>query len=134
MSCLKRLSFESLEEKTPLAADLAIVDPILPDPVQPEVPEWLCDINGSTPGDANCDGVFNSSDLVKVMQEAEYEDDVKGNSTWTEGDFDRDGDFTTRDLVLALKIGDYEGDENHRVCPLRRGISTETLNLTRRIW
>ncbi|MCA9218198.1 MAG: lamin tail domain-containing protein, partial [Planctomycetales bacterium] len=42
-------------------------------------------------GDANLDGVFNSTDLVAIFQAAEYEDAVPGNSTWAEGDWNGDG-------------------------------------------
>lgn len=59
-------------------------------------------------GDANHDGVFDSSDLVAVFQAGEYEDGVNNNSTWEEGDFDRDGDFTTGDLVAAFQGGSYD--------------------------
>ena len=59
------------------------------------------------PGDANGDGVFDSSDLVQVFRAGEYEDDVVGNSTFEEGDWDGDQDFTTSDLVLAFRLGMY---------------------------
>jgi hypothetical protein len=59
------------------------------------------------PGDANHDAVFNSSDLVLVLQAGEYEDDIAGNSTWEEGDWNGDGDFDSRDLVLAFQLGEY---------------------------
>ncbi len=57
------------------------------------------------PGDANRDGVFNSSDLVAVFQIGEYEDNIAGNSTWDEGDWDGDGEFTTADIVAAFQFG-----------------------------
>ena len=60
-------------------------------------------------GDANGDGIFNSSDLVLVFQAGEYEDAVAGNSTFAEGDWNGDGDFTTADLVLAFQLGLYRG-------------------------
>lgn len=65
--------------------------------------------DGSTriAGDANEDGVFNSSDLIFVFQAGEYEDAVAKNSNWSEGDWDGDGDFTTADLVLAFQAGTY---------------------------
>ncbi len=59
------------------------------------------------PGDANGDGVFNSSDLVTVFAAGEYEDGIVGNSTFEEGDWNGDGDFTTSDLVFALQQGNY---------------------------
>ncbi|MCA9197739.1 MAG: tandem-95 repeat protein [Planctomycetales bacterium] len=59
------------------------------------------------PGDANGDGVFNSSDFVTVFQAGEYEDSILGNSTFEEGDWNGDGDFTTADLVYAFTEGNY---------------------------
>ncbi|MFC1758408.1 FG-GAP-like repeat-containing protein [Planctomycetota bacterium] len=58
-------------------------------------------------GDANGDRRFDSSDLVKVFQAAEYEDDVPGNSTFQEGDWNGDGDFDSSDLVVAMQNGSY---------------------------
>lgn len=63
-----------------------------------------------SPGDANRDGVFDSSDLVLVSQAGEFEDDIDGNSTWEEGDWDGDGDFTTGDLILAFNFGNYRSE------------------------
>ena len=59
------------------------------------------------PGDANRDGVFNSTDLVQVFQAGEYEDGIAGNSTWEDGDWDNDQEFTTTDLVVAFQAGWY---------------------------
>ena len=59
-------------------------------------------------GDANRDGLFNSSDLVQAFQAGEYEDDVEDNSSWEEGDWNGDGDFDSSDLVEAFKGGQYE--------------------------
>ncbi len=61
----------------------------------------------TSPGDANRDGIFNSSDLVHVFQIGEYEDDIAGNSTFESGDWNGDGDFTTRDLVLAFQYSAF---------------------------
>ena len=63
----------------------------------------IFDLFGSTYGDSNLDGVFNSGDLTVIFQHGEYEDATAGNSTWSEGDWDCDGDFTTRDFVLAFQ-------------------------------
>ena len=59
------------------------------------------------PGDANGDGIFDSEDLVVVLQAGEFEDSIEGNSTFAEGDWDGDGDFTSEDLVLAFTLGGY---------------------------
>jgi hypothetical protein len=59
------------------------------------------------PGDSNHDGIFNSSDLVKVFIAGEYEDGIPGNSTFDEGDWNGDNDFTTADMVLAFISGRY---------------------------
>ena len=58
-------------------------------------------------GDANLDGIFNSTDLVAVFTAAEYEDGIDGNSTWAEGDWNCDGDFGTSDLVAAFQTATY---------------------------
>jgi hypothetical protein len=59
-------------------------------------------------GDANDDGVFNSSDLLRILQAGEYEDGIVLNSTFEEGDWNGDGEFDRADLVLALQAGHYE--------------------------
>jgi hypothetical protein len=61
----------------------------------------------AAPGDANVDGVFNSADLIDVLANGEYEDNVLGNSTWSEGDWTGDNEFDSRDLVEALASGGY---------------------------
>ena len=61
-------------------------------------------------GDANLDGVFNSSDLVQVFEVGEYEDNIVGNSTFQDGDWNCDGEFDSNDLVLAFQAGHYVAD------------------------
>ncbi|MDG2385534.1 MAG: Ig-like domain-containing protein [Pirellulaceae bacterium] len=68
----------------------------------------ILNILGTFYGDANLDGRFDSSDLVNAFQAGEYEDDVMGNSTWSDGDWNSDGDFTTADLVKSFQSGVYE--------------------------
>ncbi len=63
--------------------------------------------NSPAPGDANGDGIFNSSDLVAVFQAGEYEDQILANSTFEEGDWNGDGEFDSGDLVLAFQAGHY---------------------------
>lgn len=65
------------------------------------------DILHTTYGDTDLDGRFDSQDLVRVFQSAEYEDAPAGNSGWLEGDWNGDGDFTSQDLVLAFQWGGY---------------------------
>jgi hypothetical protein len=64
---------------------------------------------GIRPGDANRDGVFDSSDLLQILSTAEFEDDVIGNSTWEDGDWNGDGDFDSLDLILAFSSTTYQG-------------------------
>ena len=59
-------------------------------------------------GDANLDGSFNSTDLIRVFAAGEYEDGIAGNSTWSEGDWNCDGEFDTSDLIWAFADGGYE--------------------------
>jgi hypothetical protein len=59
------------------------------------------------PGDANRDGVFNSSDLVLIFGAGKYQNETLGNARWEEGDWDGDQKFTTTDLVYAFQSGEY---------------------------
>ena len=61
-----------------------------------------------SPGDANRDGLFNSSDLVQVFQRGEYEDGIENNSTWESGDWNGDLEFDSSDMVMAFQTGLYE--------------------------
>lgn len=70
--------------------------------------QWVQEIVGTWFGDANLDGVFDSTDLIQIFQSAEYEDQIVGNSTWAEGDWNGDGDFDSSDLILAFQDGGYE--------------------------
>jgi hypothetical protein len=71
--------------------------------------DWLVhQILRTAYGDANLDGRFNSSDLVQVFVQGQYEDGIAGNSTWNAGDWNCDGDFSTTDLVLAFSNGGYQ--------------------------
>jgi hypothetical protein len=65
------------------------------------------DVMGTTVGDANLDGRFDSQDLTQVARAAEYEDAIPGNSTWAEGDWNCDGDTTTLDFVAAFLTGRF---------------------------
>jgi hypothetical protein len=69
--------------------------------------ELIVNVLDTSFGDANLDGIFNSSDFIAVFAAGEYEDAVDDNSTWAEGDWNCDGDFTTADLVFALQTGGY---------------------------
>src|SRR5690606_11275138 len=70
-------------------------------------------------GDANHDGLSDSSDLVEVFGAGEYEDGIPGNSTWEEGDWNRDGDFDSSDILLAMQSGGYEADAVSELEPLK---------------
>ncbi|MCA9213060.1 MAG: tandem-95 repeat protein [Planctomycetales bacterium] len=62
---------------------------------------------GTSIGDSNLDGQFDSGDLVLVFKANEYDDGVIRNSTWAEGDWDCTGDFDSGDLVNAFAFGTY---------------------------
>ena len=62
---------------------------------------------GSTIGDSNLDGVFDSADFVQVFKAGKYEDRIRNNATWAEGDWNQDGDFDSGDLVYAFTHGKY---------------------------
>ena len=74
---------------------------------QRDLDQLVSELIGTSFGDANLDGVFNSNDLVIVLQLAEYEDGIVGNSNWGEGDWNCDGDADTQDIVMAFIGGGY---------------------------
>jgi hypothetical protein len=61
-------------------------------------------------GDANLDGVFNSTDLIEVFGSGKYEDASPGNATWATGDWNCDGVFDSSDLIQAFADGGYSTD------------------------
>lgn len=70
--------------------------------------EWVHGIANTWLGDATLDGLFNSADLVHVLQVGQFEDAFASNSGWASGDWNGDRDFTSGDLVLAFQEGGYE--------------------------
>jgi hypothetical protein len=82
------------------------------------------EIFDTTYGDANLDGVFDSSDLVLVMQRARYDNDnfrvwdsktsewVWLRPNWRDGDWNCDGHVNSRDLVAAFTDGGYNSPAN----------------------
>ena len=68
--------------------------------------EWVDEVRHTYLGDANCDGEFNSTDLVKVFQKAKYETGLP--AVWSSGDWNGDGLFDSGDLVVAFQQGGYE--------------------------
>ena len=112
------------------AVKTASIDPIfdLDDNRQPadmaDRDHLIREILATDYGDSNLDGIFNSSDLVKIFRAGEYEDDTLNNSTWSEGDWNGDGDFTTADLVAAFRAGAYvraSTSDFKRAIPLPHG-------------
>lgn len=69
---------------------------------------WVKEYKATWYGDANLDGEFNSTDLVRVFEAGQYEDEIDENSSWATGDWTADGEFTTSDLVRAFTDGGYE--------------------------
>jgi len=64
-------------------------------------------VKGTNWGDTNLDGIFNSTDLIMVLEAGEYEDGIEGNSSFAEGDWNGDGDFNSNDLIFAFVSGSY---------------------------
>jgi hypothetical protein len=60
-------------------------------------------------GDANLDGIFDSTDVVDVLSVGEYEESTSDNSGWADGDWDGNQDFGSSDLIIALADGGYMG-------------------------
>lgn len=66
------------------------------------------DLIGTSYGDTNLDGRFDSSDLVEAFQCNQYESDAIQHVGWKCGDWDGDGRFASSDLILAFQEGTYE--------------------------
>jgi len=75
-----------------------------------DVQQLVESILGTSAGDSNVDGRFNSTDLVQVFISGEYEDALAGNSRWSTGDWNCDGDFTSFDIVSAFLAGKYDSE------------------------
>jgi hypothetical protein len=69
--------------------------------------ELIVKILGTSYGDANLDGVFDSRDLIEVFQRGGYADNASRNGAWENGDWNGDGEFESSDLVLAAQQGAY---------------------------
>ncbi len=67
---------------------------------------FVKEIVGTSIGDSNMDGVFDSADLVLVFEAALYETGLP--ATWEQGDWNGDGMFDSADLVFAFEDGGYE--------------------------
>jgi ELWxxDGT repeat protein len=63
-------------------------------------------------GDSNNDGVFDSSDLVRVFQAGKYNGDVEKAVNFDEGDWNGDGLFDSSDLVAAFQAATYLSGDN----------------------
>lgn len=64
---------------------------------------------GTTFGDSNLDGVFDSKDIIAIFSSGEYQDELALNSTWSTGDWNGDGEFDSTDIIAALQTGAYSG-------------------------
>ena len=73
-----------------------------------DLESMIRDILQTSAGDANLDGLFTTADLVLVFQAGQYEDNIPGNSRWSQGDWNCDGEFDSGDLVAAFQGGQFE--------------------------
>ncbi len=64
-------------------------------------------IFGTSYGDANLDGFFDSTDLTIFIRSGYYESRTYFIATWSTGDCNGDGRFDSGDLVFALQWGRY---------------------------
>lgn len=90
------------------AWDHELTQPPQPEYIDCTVTATIAPLDTRIVGDANGDGLFESSDLVQVFQAGEYEDSLARNSSWATGDWDANLDFNSGDLVVAFQAGAYE--------------------------
>ncbi len=69
---------------------------------------WVNTLKKTYMGDADLDGKFDSTDLIKVFQGGEYEDGVAANSGWSDGDWNGDAEFDSSDFITAFQAGGYD--------------------------
>ena len=84
---------------------------------------------GTSFGDANLDGVFDSHDLVLVSQAGLYENSTPSMAEWQTGDWDGDGKFTSQDVVFAFQRGGFvitPANGEHRLNSNKRHPTNET--------
>ncbi len=67
---------------------------------------WVHDVAKTYFGDANLDGVFSSSDFVRVFASGKFESNSA--ASWSQGDWNGDGKFTSSDFVAAFADGGFE--------------------------
>ena len=67
---------------------------------------WVNDHASTWIGDADLNGLFNSSDFVAVFTAGKYESGEMAG--WAEGDWDGNMEFTSSDFVAAFGDGGYE--------------------------
>lgn len=70
----------------------------------------IYDVLGTSYGDSNLDGKFDSNDLVFIFQSGSFENSAATDVSWQHGDWNGDGRFDTNDLVAAFQDGQYETD------------------------
>jgi hypothetical protein len=68
---------------------------------------------GTSLGDVNLDGRFDSRDLVLVFQRGLYEQNLAEDAVWESGDWNCDGRFDSADLVAAFATGRYQSSSLH---------------------
>ncbi len=75
---------------------------------------FIHDYKNTWIGDANFDGLFDSTDFVQVFAAAKYEDNNPDdpstimNAVWAEGDWNADREFDSQDFVIAFQDAGYE--------------------------
>jgi hypothetical protein len=67
---------------------------------------WVKGLKHTWIGDADLDGLFNSSDFVAVFQAGKFE--TAQPASWGEGDWNGDNQFGSSDFVAAFQDGGYE--------------------------
>ncbi len=67
---------------------------------------WVNTLKKTWVGDADLDGLFNTSDFVTVFQVGKFE--TGQAATWAEGDWDGNKLFNTSDFVVAFQDGGFE--------------------------
>ena len=66
------------------------------------------DLLGTSYGDVNLDGRFNSQDFVSLFENGRFDNGLRGILGWSGGDWNCDGKFDSDDLIVAFQDRPYE--------------------------
>lgn len=75
---------------------------------QQDLDYMIHDLLGTSYGDVNLDGRFNSQDFVSLFENGRFDNELRVILGWSGGDWNCDGKFDSDDLIVAFQDRPYE--------------------------